>query len=305
MKTITTLICGLAAIAVTAQNYKFTVEEDDPNFNNLSIRPGIVVDLGLKAGWGAGLALDAQYINSSLPIQFRASFHQNFVGGQNITDLYAPLRGIEAGVGYALVSKTTKKPIRVVIKAVETSSTTTQVTYITPDGLKKKETVLRGGFYMHRSNWEAGDVGNDLSLNINGETSWMQGNTNATGAYAGIGIQSSHNLVTNIEGVGKRRGTLASAIYLDAIIAPSVSFGEWTDVNGYVGPANAVYDINTDSDAQASNLGIRLGYMMNVINAGAKNPNGLYFKIETGTRPAMKGQGFFFLSYLGFVINSK
>ncbi len=309
MKKLTTLICVLAAIAVTAQEQvKHTPVSDDPAFNNLSIRPAIAVDMGFAEGWGAGLGVDARYVNDNLPIQFRASWHQNFIGSQNINALNKPLMGLEAGAAFAFANTNPKKPLRVVLKSSESRgayTTTTHITYINVDGTLNKRKLLRGGLFMHRNNWSAGGITDDVQITVNGGTPLMNGNSFATGLYAGIGAQRRNDLVINTEQYGQRRSSLFIQWYLDVLFAPSVNLGEWTDETGSVGPSGTTYDINKDSDAKAQNVGARIGLLWNTISASAKKPNGLYFKIETGVRPAMQKHSAFFLAYLGFVINSK
>ena len=286
---------------------KYTVLKDHPGFSDISIKPALGVEVG-GAGWGASYELGVEYRKPNLPIQLMGHFRNNFFGSQNVdSERFQALRSLEIGGGYALIRKKTKKAIPVILKSTLAGSSayyeTYNIRYVNAEGNVEKQLIARGGYFNYRGNWEANDAGGNVSVQVNGQSTFMKGKLNTNGFYAGISLLNRKNLQIQTEEFGAVRKTSHSEFYFDLLLASEVSAGEYEDTEGLIGAAGAVYDIDKDSDIDKSSFGMRIGWIYNITNFQARGANGWFFKLETGTRPGIAKNQFFFLGTFGIAIN--
>ena len=185
LNTIMVVICTLfLTTRIHAQTVSYQIAENDPAFNGIMIMPfiGTYSSLASTLSLGGG----GEVIVRKLPVHIRGYADFSLIDGGMLATSggnYEKGRLFELGAEYPLITASSSKTRRVVLKNEYASSTTNLITSINVDGIAiEKSTLTRGGLFTYKGHFDEYIYIEDRT------TSYGIGGThNVAGFYAGLG----------------------------------------------------------------------------------------------------------------------
>ncbi len=290
-KSILTLLFGLLAIGMSqAQEIKYEIIYDNPEFRpfwnlNLSyldidVPVGSIDAINLNAGiWGNVEPVDG------IGIDYR--FRRSYLTLAQLSVNDAPaFMNFEVGGYFKFASSTKVKPTPIVLDIEwdadgdrTNDKQVFQVKSISINAKKRKDYLLRGGFYHLSSPITTDEVRDANDMDIFADN---VGRASVNGLYTGIGFRSFTNVFIKTENLGTQFNSRGRLIYIDAIFAGTSISDPYEDVS--------VLAFNEDAAKEAIGslpMGFRVG--MNTFQIEKKARTGKKFgmstQFEAGYRP--------------------
>jgi hypothetical protein len=290
-----------------AQTVNYETLEDDPSALPLTVSVISGMYAGGTQSFGMVYGLEASYIPTKLPIQFRASWYQGFLDMSIVEaglEKLSSISGIEAGIEFPLLSSDITKNEGVPIASKESGRTLT-VTYLTVPKTLRKELVLRGGV-VSQNNWNEVDYTHLLNPINTGTFGIRDEDSRVTGLYVGIGSSRRFSISIDPEGYDVSGYAKKLVLYADAFLTPSISFGEtFVDTSGIFGTPDAELSFDDIIDkSKYRNFGARVGILSSKVDNEYNINRGLFWKLETGLRAGEhEDASIFFLGTVGFAFS--
>lgn len=320
-KLLTTTVFFLVGMALSfipknsqAQNIKYTIVADDPDYKNLFIGLNAFDAISYDPNTGLGFNVFANALVGSklqLDIDYKKGYSDDNAGGVFAPEGLKKYWALQLGGAYNLSTSYKIRKAKVVLNS-QTTGNYVHTKYIMVPGKFKRIWAIHGGIQNFYNNCQVDndimkvrgendiqykDANGNLKFvfdNVNFET--VNYTMNTFGIYAGIDFKSIVNLRVQPDGYQLKGNRKLMNFYADALFTPSVSYH--LKPNAKQGFMDG-YDINI-SDNKRSILGWRFGWKAELGKAA-----GFSFKAEVGQQPGRPDEKFFVSAGLGLHIGAK
>ncbi len=292
---------------VLGQEVSYTMIEDDPYaVKRLYVRLNPFYVEGFqtnKASIGTGLELKYASNNFNVQINNRKSFTTILENTAN--DNFA-IR--ELCMEYYLVDKAKQGDVSITLSESSSSDRNgryTTSTYITVPGTTRTILAGRGGAFLYRSPFHLselkgrGSVNDTAGVALGGFQSASSLVKTVT-CFAGVSYNIVRNTTISVAGYRKTRSNAKwLSMYADVMFAPSASFENFTAENTDF--AASYFEISDgDNGVVKKRIGWRTGLVADFNTAKTITYSG---RVELGSRPGIKSNGFYLYCGLGMTIS--
>lgn len=292
------------SISVKAQQVSYTILEDDPYaIKQLYIRINPFYAEGFRtntASIGGGIEL-RYLLKDKLIFNFNNWKSYSTIVENPANDKFV-VRDLSAE--YILMDKTSHGNVKIVLSSSSTQTYTVS-RYIEVPGTTRKVLAARGGIFNYKTPFRHSELKNRTAPILDTGGVKLHGFDypglllKSTSVFAGISYSIIRNTTISANGFGKAKGNGKWLnYYADVMFAPVVSPQDFTAKND--NDVESYFEIkNGDNGIEKKRLGWRTGLVADFHTTKTITFSG---RVETGSRPGIKSNGFYLYCGLGMTV---